>query len=94
MTDEDDLRQGDRSLRQMLRAREEAKVEQILDEYQQRVRTGGLSRAPALWPKLKFSRAMGGHTAMGGHKAPGTGGQDGRGRPPTPRASQLQDASR
>lgn len=89
MTDEDDMKKGERSLRQMLRAREEAKVEQILEEYKERVRTGAFSKPQQEWPKLKFSRTMG-HKAM-------VGGEDNRSRPSTPRAAQQpqqQEAAR
>ena len=90
MTDEDDMKKGERSLRHMLRAREEAKVEQILEEYKERVRTGAFSSPLQDWPKLKFSRAMGHHKAV-------VGGEDNRSRPSTPRAvqqAQQEDAAR
>ncbi|XP_076442491.1 uncharacterized protein LOC143281259 [Babylonia areolata] len=96
MTDEDDIRRGEQTLRRMLRDREEAKVEQILEEYQHRVRTGGFSQDPDKeWPKLKFSRTMGGGKGTfagggGGERGgagPAEGGGGGRGgsRPCTPR---------
>ncbi|KAK7103539.1 uncharacterized protein [Littorina saxatilis] len=89
MTDEDELKQGERSLRQMLRARDDAKVEQILEEYQQRVRNGDFSKLQKEWPKLKFSSTMGSKAGM-------VVGEGSRSQPTTPRVQEVpqhQEAS-
>ncbi|KAL8613579.1 hypothetical protein ACOMHN_021998 [Nucella lapillus] len=100
MTDEDDpLQKGEKTLRQMLRDRDDAKVEQILEEYEHRLRTGGFSQLPKDWPKLRFSRLMGLREALAGvreQREAITGGVKGNGssRPSTPRASaQLASSS-
>lgn len=65
--DDDDLRRGDRTRREIIRERGEARIEQILDSYQERVRRGGLDGGGKDWPKLKFSRIMNGQATSAGN---------------------------